>query len=93
LFKECGDHKEAVRNQWIRRPAGPGSRAEFVELIRRYWLACDTVNQNVSADVAVAPESFLLAWLASDAPDDVAVKVIACLPYWPMGMDSDHRWT
>ena len=92
LFEQCGDKRQAVQEQWIRRPSGPGGRASFVALLRRFWLACDDLNRKVPADQAVAPESFLLGWLANNVPQDTAVRVLAALPHWPMGLDLEGHW-
>ena len=92
LTAQSGDKKLALREQALRMPSGPGGRPYLVEIIRRYWLACDELNRRVPAEQAVAPESLLLGWLANEMPHDPAVKVLACLPHWPMGLDPEGNW-
>lgn len=85
------DLKAATQQHWETFPAGPASRPEFVALIRRYWLACDALNRESGS--AVAPEEFLLAWpLEASGRDDDVVRIIACMPYWPIGMNEQGRW-
>jgi hypothetical protein len=83
--------KEAVRAAFECRPAGPASFPEIVALIRKFWLDCDELNQRVSEDERVPPWIFILAWLR-DAGHDEAVSVLACMPYWPIGLDEDGNW-
>jgi len=92
LTEQAGDRKLALREQALRLPGGPGSRPYLVEIIRRYWLACDQINRRVPPDQAVAPESFLLGWLASEFPGEPAVRVLASLPHWPIGLDTEGNW-
>jgi hypothetical protein len=91
--QELGDQKQATRAHWMMMPAGPGARPFFVALVRKYWLACDALNKTLPPEQAVAPEGLLLAWLADERlAGDPAVKVLACLPYWPVGLDADGQW-
>ena len=92
LTEQSGDRKLALREQALRMPAGPAARPYLVEIIRRYWLACDALNKNLPVEQAVAPETFLLGWLVNEMPEDPAVKMMATLPHWPMGLDQDGNW-
>jgi hypothetical protein len=85
--KDEGDELEA----WRTRPAGPASDPGFVALIRKYWLACDSMNKKVKAAERVPPEVFLLRW-PFDAGHIESVEVIACMPYWPIGLDKEGNW-
>jgi hypothetical protein len=60
-------------------------------VVREYWLKCDDVNQKTRAEERVAPEDFLLRWLADNGRDELA-EFLAGMPYWPIGMDEDGRW-
>lgn len=82
---------EAIRQAWMARPAGPASYPGFVALIRDYWLACDDLNKHVPQSQRVPPEDFLLSWLL-DGRHEREVKVLACMPYWPIGLDADGNW-
>jgi hypothetical protein len=91
-----GDREEAYREQWTAFPAGPASHPPMVALIRRYWLACDALNHQLPESQRVAPECFMLAWLNQFSPrqprDLEALRVVACMPCWPMGLDDQGNW-
>jgi hypothetical protein len=82
----------ADKEMWTTYPAGPAAQPFFVALVRRYWLACDALNQTVPADQGVPPEHFLLGWLHDDPRQEEPMRVLACMPYWPMGIDAKGRW-
>lgn len=84
---EEGDKK----NAWITRPAGPASDPHFVALIRKYWLACHQLNQDLPQNKRVFPEFFLLSWLNEVGYFD-SIEIIACMPYWPIGLDESGNW-
>ncbi len=81
----------AERKAWIDRPAGPASYPGLVALIRDYWLACDRLNSEVPETQRVAPWTFLLGWLL-DGRYQQCVSVLACMPYWPIGLDEAGHW-
>lgn len=84
---------DAVREQWFEFPAGPAARPEIVAVVRRTWLACDALNRELPSSQAVAPEIFVLKWLVGDLSiGDSAVRVLACVPYWPLGLDREGKW-
>ena len=84
---------EAVRERWTMIPGGPAARPLFVAFIRRMWLNVDSINRRVPVEQAVAPEVFLVKWLMEEAPlQDVRIKVLAVIPYWPMGLDLEGNW-
>ncbi len=85
---EAENRDDAVRGAWRSRPAGPASFPGFVALIRDYWLACHNLNNEVSPDQCVPPETFLVLWLLEENQTD-GIKVISCMPYWPIGLDKD----
>jgi hypothetical protein len=86
-------HEDARIQHWMEYPAGPAAQPFMVALIRKSWLRCDGLNKTVPPQQAVAPEVLMLKWLADErGPDDVAVKVITCMPYWPLGLDKDGHW-
>ncbi len=82
---------EAVRQAWIDRPAGPAAYPGLVALIRDYWLACNAINQEMPETQRVPPEVFLLSWLSKDRHDK-EISVLACMPYWPLGLDCEGNW-
>jgi len=83
--------RAAFRDAWRSRPAGPASYPGLVALVRDFWLTCHALNQEVDEGERVPPWTFLLAWLR-DAGHDEAVRVLACMPYWPIGLDEDGNW-
>ena len=82
---------DAIRESWINRPAGPASYPGLVALIRDYWLLCDEINRRVDVYARVPPEVFLLSWLC-DGKHVNQVKVLSCMPYWPIGLDLEGNW-
>lgn len=83
--------REEVRAMWQERPAGPASFPGVVALIRDYWLGCHRLNQEVEQDQRVPPWIFLLGWLL-DGSHEQCVSVLACMPYWPIGLDREGNW-
>jgi hypothetical protein len=84
--------KQAEEEMWSTYPAGPAAQPFFVALVRHYWLACDALNKTTPSKCAVRPEQFLLDWLRSAPESEELVAVLACMPYWPMGVDAEGRW-
>jgi hypothetical protein len=85
--------EQAIRERWMSTPAGPAARPFFVALIRKFWLTCDALNARVPTQRAVPPEAFMVTWLRETLPAGAdALRVLACVPYWPLGMDEDGHW-
>ena len=94
LREHSEDVAEAVRERWTMIPGGPSARPFFVAFVRRMWLTVDSINRRVPEAQAVAPEVFLVKWLMEEIPlQDVRLKVLAAMPYWPMGLDLEGNWT
>ncbi|TIU30777.1 MAG: hypothetical protein E5W38_18180 [Mesorhizobium sp.] len=83
--------KKAIAEAFDARLAGPASNPHVVWAVRGYWLECDRVNKLVGASLAVPPEILLLKWLIEAGEADL-VKLIACMPYWPVGLDEKGEW-
>jgi hypothetical protein len=91
--KELGpNERQAIREAWIARPAGPASFPGLVSLVRDFWLSCHALNTQCDVEDRVPPEVFLLQWLIEDGDYQQAVNVLACMPYWPIGLDRDGNW-
>jgi hypothetical protein len=73
------------------QPAGAAFDARVVAVVRKYWLACDVLNQKVAEDVRISPQVFLLEWLLREREQE-ALEVLAGMPYWPIGMDPNGNW-
>jgi hypothetical protein len=89
--RSADDPRRAVREAWLNRPAGPASFPGVVSLVRDYWLMCEAINQKSEEPRRVAPEAFLLLWLM-DGKHQAEVKVLSCMPYWPIGLDAEGHW-
>jgi hypothetical protein len=88
----AGERDRAARQAWIDRPAGPASFPGLVALVRDFWLACHNLNLESVLAERVPPEVFLLQWLIEDGNYQQAVDVLACMPYWPIGLDREGNW-
>lgn len=86
-----GDELAAIRASFTKRLAGPASHPKVVWIIRNYWLDCDDLNKEQDRPRIVYPEVFLLQWLI-DAGETELVRLIACMPYWPIGLDENGNW-
>jgi hypothetical protein len=83
--------EEALKEAFDVRLAGPASHPNVVWIVRAYWLRCsDTDPQSVAFGYAY-PEEILLQWLI-DAGETELVRLIACMPYWPIGLDENGNW-
>ncbi|PAQ10965.1 hypothetical protein [Mesorhizobium temperatum] len=90
--KDLGlSRKKAIAKAFDERLAGPASNPHVVWAVRGYWLECDRVNRSIEANRAVPPEKLLLKWLIEAGETDL-VKLIACMPYWPVGLDEKGEW-
>ena len=82
---------DAIEESFDRRMAGAASHPKVVWIVRAYWLQCVTVNANLPAADRIRPEILLLRWLI-DAKEAELVRLLACMPYWPMGLDENGNW-
>ncbi|MCA0002215.1 MULTISPECIES: hypothetical protein [unclassified Mesorhizobium] len=86
-----GSREKALEEAFNARVAGAASNPHVVWVVRRYWLKCVTVNVKAGEAEGVAAETFLLQWLI-DAGETNPAKLIACMPYWPIGLDENGAW-
>ncbi|MBZ9961174.1 hypothetical protein FJ959_22970 [Mesorhizobium sp. B2-2-4] len=70
-------------------PAGPAADMHFIAVVRKFWLACDALNDGGAE--SVDPPIFLLAWVI-EAGENLCVEVLASQPYWPVGLSKEGRW-
>jgi hypothetical protein len=89
--EETGDRDQAIANVLERRPIGAVSHPFVTGTVRKYWLACVSLNGEVQRADQVAPEEFILLWLMQRGHVDLA-ELLAGYPFWPVGMDADGRW-
>lgn len=83
--------EEAVEAAFLKRLAGPASHPSVVWVIRAFWLDRAKQNQRMPPDQWVRPEIVLLQWLI-DAGETELVRLVACMPYWPIGLDESGNW-
>lgn len=76
--------EQAIEESFDRRLAGAASHPKVVWIVRSYWLAAARIGE-------VSPEIFLLQWLI-DSGETELVRLIACMPYWPIGLDETGNW-
>ncbi|WP_181173738.1 hypothetical protein [Mesorhizobium sp. B2-3-12] len=86
-----GGRDKALEKAFDDRVAGAASSPNVVWVIRRYWLKCIAANDAAGEEAGVAAEIFLLQWLI-DADEKELVKLVACMPYWPIGQDENGNW-
>ena len=85
------DRAAAIQECWEFHPAGPATYEDVISAVREAWLTCDSINRDCSEDQRVFPPDFVLAWLLA-AGETEAVKIICCIPYWPIGLDENGNW-
>lgn len=78
---------DAVKASFDKRMAGAASHPRVVQVIRDAWLRTAALGRNGP----VAPEQLLLQWLI-DAGESDLVTLVACMPYWPIGIDDEGNW-
>lgn len=83
--------EEAIEAGHQRALAGPAAYPEFIALVRAVWLDCDQINQRSAVGDNVGQEYVLLGWLIEADLVDF-VELVACMPYWPVGLDKDGNW-
>ena len=91
-IESADDPDEATRQCWLARPAGPASFPGLVAVVRDFWLACDALNADLDEPKRVSPEQLLLARLHDGGDHADAVRVLTCMPYWPLGLDPEGNW-
>jgi hypothetical protein len=84
--------EEAIDMAYDNRLAGPASAPEVVWFFRTYWLEFDEVNRGLAAKDRVPPQVCMLGWLVEEGHQDY-IRLLTCMPYWPMGLDENGNWT
>jgi hypothetical protein len=83
---------QAVVNLKRRWPVGPASHPYVIAVLRKFFLACEALNDELAdagdEDEEVYPHTFVSEWLLDDETDDLA-DFMGDLTYWPIGLDSD----
>lgn len=85
------DQRDTLRRAYNNRLAGAAAYPQVVSVVRNYWLHVDRLDSESSENEKVYPENLLLLWLEETSEAEL-VRLIACMPYWPMGLDEDGNW-
>ncbi len=95
--RKIGNPKEATTSIKRRWPLGPASHPYVVAIVRKYWLACDALNEEIDASAddsgeneVVSPPVFLCEFLL-DGKHEKLAAFIAPLNYWPIGMEDSEE--
>jgi hypothetical protein len=83
-----GDPKQAADNLRRRWPYGPAAHPKVIAVLRRYYLACVGLNNELGEDDEVYPDNFTTEWLMDNDTSPLG-DFIADLPYWPIGLDEN----
>ncbi|TRC93299.1 hypothetical protein FJV76_11860 [Mesorhizobium sp. WSM4303] len=83
--------EDALEAAFNNRMAGPASDPRVVWIVRVIWLECANRNAMMPDTEKIRPEYLLLQWLV-DAGETELVRLIACMPYWPVGLDEHGKW-
>lgn len=91
-FMQDGETKEAANElAFEKRLAGPASAPEVVWFVRKYWLEFSELNMGLPRSQRVPPQVALLGWLVAQELNDY-VRLLTCMPYWPIGLDENGNW-
>jgi hypothetical protein len=82
---------EAVEAAFDKRAAGPASDPRVVWVVRMVWMECVKRNNRLPPAEQVRPEYLMVQWLI-DVGEAELVRLIACMPYWPIGLDENGEW-
>jgi hypothetical protein len=82
---------DAIETAFDERLAGAASHPRVVWIVRSYWLECARLNKEVPAEKGVPPHILLLKWLIDEQENEL-VRLVACMPYWPIGLDENGNW-
>ena len=85
-----GNRDQAIANVEARRPVGPVAHGAVIEAVRKFWLECVAINQQVEDAMRVAPEELVLGWLMAEYQD--LAEFLSGIPFWPIGLDRQENW-
>ncbi|MHC4469335.1 MAG: hypothetical protein ACYTDY_00765 [Planctomycetota bacterium] len=91
---QAGDSASALARVRRRWPLGPAAHPYIIATIRKYYLACEALNEELAAsnpggeEEDVYPNLFVSEWLLDEDTEELA-DFISVLTYWPIGLGSD----
>ena len=89
--RKTRDREQAVLNVKQRWPYGPVAHPRVLAVIRKYYFACQALNDRLAKTKDAAEESpnvFVTEMLMEDETDDLG-DFVDVLPGLPIGVDSD----
>ena len=88
---KAGNREQALHNIQERWPYGPAAHPRVLAVIRKYYFACDALNDRLADTKHPAeeyPHVFVTDMLMEDGTDDLGYFVYG-LPGLPIGVDGD----
>jgi hypothetical protein len=85
------NREDAVRNVQQRWPYGPAAHPRVLAVIRKYYFACEALNERLAETKNPAeeyPHVFVTDMLMEDGTDDLG-DFVGGLPGLPIGIDPD----
>lgn len=79
-----GSAAAKIRRRWS---LGPASHPLVLAVLRKYYLECEALNQEVPDDEE-SPMLFVTEWLLDEDTEELA-EFIADLTFWPIGVADD----
>lgn len=86
---------EALDQVHAAHPCGLVDHPAPIGVIQAYWALALEINGKLPPERGVAPEQLLLGWLLDEreGPFDTWVAALSALPYWPVCLDAQGRWS
>jgi hypothetical protein len=85
--------EQALEDLHLHHRVGPVGHPRVLGVIQAYWALCHEINHALVDHARhVAPETLLLGWLR-DGRHESWLEILSALPYWPVGLDADGRWS
>ena len=89
--RKTGDREQALHNVQQRWPYGPAAHPLVLAVIRKYYFACEALNNRLAATKNSSeeyPHVFVTDMLMEDGTDDLG-DFIGALPGLPIGINAD----
>jgi hypothetical protein len=83
--------EDAIIAAFDKRLAGPASHPAVIWVVRSFWLELVGLQVRQDPSILQRPETVLLKWLV-DGERTELVRLVACMPYWPIGLDAEGNW-
>jgi hypothetical protein len=90
-MRKTKDREHALRNVQQRWPYGPAAHPRVLAVIRKYYFACEALNDRLAKTKDPSeeyPHVFVTDMLMEDGTDDLG-DFVDTLPGLPIGVDAD----